>query len=245
MTRSRGSDPDRVGGRLRSRRCPSGAGPGRRRGRRPHPGEVALDVPGIQADEHDRDDPATDRQVRRQEGRADGQRVADEEVAQVVRQDAGVDRQDVVPVERRARNAKTPMPVTNIASVESMNGAPKFAPTPISCEPSAVAKTIAMIGMSVSGNAVPTAASTDPTAPSPRPSLRPIHSMPLVNSSAANRMTTRLTSRTRTSVSIDAPGGRDHAPEDGISVADGPAGSRRRPAHATSGSASIGASSAE
>ena len=41
-----------------------------------------------------------------------------------------------------------------------------------------------MIGIIVSGSAVPTAASTDPTAPSASSSLRPNHSMPLVNSSA-------------------------------------------------------------
>ena len=36
-----------------------------------------------------------------------------------------------------------------------MNGAPRIAPTPISSEASPVANTIAMIGMSVSGSAVP------------------------------------------------------------------------------------------
>ena len=41
-----------------------------------------------------------------------------------------------------------------------------------------------MIGIIVSGRAVPTAASTEPTAPSASSSLRPNHSMPLVNSSA-------------------------------------------------------------
>ena len=42
-----------------------------------------------------------------------------------------------------------------------------------------------------SGSAVPTAARTLPTAPSARFSLWPNHSMPLVKSSAATRMTTR------------------------------------------------------
>ena len=41
-----------------------------------------------------------------------------------------------------------------------------------------------MIGIIVSGRAVPTAASTEPTAPSASSSLRPNHSMPFVNSSA-------------------------------------------------------------
>ena len=49
-------------------------------------------------------------------------------------------------------------------------------------------KGVAMIGISVSGRAVPTAASTEPTAPSASSSLRPNHSMPLVNSSAPSRM---------------------------------------------------------
>ena len=70
-------------------------------------------------------------------------------------------------VARRRRKVRTPMPVTNMASVASMNGAPRIAPTPTSCEPAPVANTMAMIGMSVSGSAVPTAASTEPTAPSP------------------------------------------------------------------------------
>ena len=193
------------------------------------------------------DDPARGRQVRRQEGRPDGQRVADEEVAQVVREDAGIDGHDRARSPGARGTRRCPTPVTNMASVDSMNGAPRMAPTPTSWDPSAVANTIAMIGMSVSGRAVPTAASTDPTAPSPRPSLRPIHSMPLVKSSAANRMTTRLTSRTRTSVSHRRRLGEhgDHASEDGISAAGRPAGSRRRPSHATSGRASIGASRAE
>ena len=74
--------------------------------------------------------------------------------------------------------------MTNIASVESMNGAPRIAPTPISSDDAPLAKTIAMIGMRVSGSAVPTAASTEPTAPSARFRERPNHSIPLVNSSA-------------------------------------------------------------
>ena len=85
---------------------------------------------------------------------------------------AGVDRERG-PVERLARKASTPTPVTNIASVESMNGAPRIAPTPTSWDPLGDPKMIAMIGISVSGSAVPTAASTDPTAPSASPSRRP------------------------------------------------------------------------
>ena len=84
----------------------------------------------------------------------------------------------------------TATPVTNIASVASMNGAPRIAPTPISSECASPENRIATIGIIVSGSAVPTAASTDPTAPSARPSFRPNHSMPFVNSSAPARMMT-------------------------------------------------------
>ena len=48
-----------------------------------------------------------------------------------------------------------------------------------------------MIGIIVSGRAVPTAARTEPTAPSASSSFRPNHSMPFVNSSAPTRMTTK------------------------------------------------------
>ena len=57
-----------------------------------------------------------------------------------------------------------------------------------------------MIGIIVSGRAVPTAARTDPTAPSASSSLRPNHSMPLVNSSAPSRMMTKATTRMRMSM---------------------------------------------
>ena len=53
-----------------------------------------------------------------------------------------------------------------------------------------------MIGIIVSGSAVPTAASTEPTAPSASSSLRPNHSMPLVKSSAPSRMMRNATTRT-------------------------------------------------
>ena len=45
-----------------------------------------------------------------------------------------------------------------------------------------------MIGIIVSGRAVPTAARTEPTAPSASSSFRPNHSMPFVKSSAPSRM---------------------------------------------------------
>src|SRR3954452_6139581 len=66
---------------------------------------------------------------------------------------------------RRPRaTTRTATPVTNIASVASMNGAPRIASTPIpwdSDEPDP--ERIAMIGIIVSGSAVPTAARTEPT----------------------------------------------------------------------------------
>ncbi len=87
----------------------------------------------------------------------------------------------------RAKN-KTATATTTIASVVSMNGAPRIAPVPMS-SPALWPDTIAMIGRSVSGSAVPTAASTEPTAPSERPNPSPTHSTPLVNSSAPAKIT--------------------------------------------------------
>ena len=69
-----------------------------------------------------------------------------------------------------------------------MNGAPRIAPSPTSLECGSAEKRMATTGMTVSGRAVPTAARTDPTAPSPRPIRWPNHSMPFVNSSAPSRM---------------------------------------------------------
>ena len=68
----------------------------------------------------------------------------------------------------RARlKTTTAAPVTNMARLASMNGAPRMAPTPILWPAAPPVKTMAMIGTSVSGSAVPTAARTLPTAPSP------------------------------------------------------------------------------
>ena len=60
-------------------------------------------------------------------------------------------------------------------------------PTASDCEPAP--KTIATSGIIVSGSAVPTAARTEPTAPSASPSRWPNHSTAFVNSSAPTRMT--------------------------------------------------------
>jgi hypothetical protein len=108
-------------------------------------------------------------------------------------------------VTRRRATMITASPVTNIASVESMNGAPRIAPIPTAVE-LPPAKRMAMIGIIVSGRAVPTAARTDPTAPSATSSLRPNHSIPLVNSSAPSRMITNAAARMRKSIMV--PGRR-------------------------------------
>ncbi len=89
----------------------------------------------------------------------------------------------------------TETPQTKMARVESMKGAPRMAPMPIASPPSPPVIKIAMSGMMVSGSAVPTAARTLPTAPSPRFSFRPNHSMPLTNNSQPARITAKATMR--------------------------------------------------
>src|SRR3954449_8537980 len=101
-----------------------------------------------------------------------------------------------------------------MASVASMNGAPRIAPTPTSCDEAPDAKRIAMIGIIVSGKEVPTAARTEPTAPSASSSFRPNHSIPLVNSSAPIRITTNAPTRIRTSISAFERRGRQDAQGD-------------------------------
>jgi hypothetical protein len=72
-----------------------------------------------------------------------------------------------------------------------MNGAPRIAPSPISSPWALLPRKMAIIGMIVSGIAVPTAAKMLPVAVSASPSLRPSHSMPFVNTSQLSRMTRR------------------------------------------------------
>ena len=62
------------------------------------------------------------------------------------------------------------MPITNSATVESISGAPIIAPTPTSLWAPGTPRLItsATAGISVSGKAVPTAASRLPTAASER-----------------------------------------------------------------------------
>ena len=94
--------------------------------------------------------------------------------------------------------------ITTMASVVSMNGAPRIAPVPIS-SPLSLPERMAMSGNSVSGSAVPTAASTDPTAPSDRPKPSPIHSMPFVNSSAPARITRSDSASRAQTIPADSP----------------------------------------
>src|SRR4051812_15726639 len=119
------------------------------------------------------------------------------------------------PPARPPATASTATPVTNIASVASMKGAPRIAPTPIPCDAEDPApERMAMIGIIVSGSAVPTAARTDPTAPSASSSFRPNHSMPFVKSSAPARITTNARTSTSTSTSALEAGRRDDAEKD-------------------------------
>ena len=94
-------------------------------------------------------------------------------------------------------------------------------------------KRIATSGIIVSGSAVPTAARTLPTAPSARFSLWPNHSMPLVNSSAATRMTTQRDRAARSAGSRVETGGA--ASSRGQQASLGSAGARGRTAAAQRG----------
>src|SRR5215211_6805713 len=87
-------------------------------------------------------------------------------------------------------------PTINRARVASRNGAPRIAPIPISpvaalLEPRSKLPRIATSGIMVSGNAVPTAASTLPTAPAPRFSRSPVISTALVKRTAAPSIAAR------------------------------------------------------
>ena len=57
------------------------------------------------------------------------------------------------------------IPISGNARVDSIKGAPKIAPTPISCPAFSAKNRTAIIGRIVSGRAVPTAASTLPVKP--------------------------------------------------------------------------------
>ena len=108
---------------------------------------------------------------------------------------------------RRRRGSRAETPTTNIASVARRNGAPRIAPTPTSPAallPVNIVATMATTGIMVSGSAVPTAASTLPTAPWPRFSLSPRISTALVNSAAATTMATAESTSSTTIIVIGA-----------------------------------------
>ena len=82
-------------------------------------------------------------------------------------------------------------------SVESMSGAPRIAPTPISWLTSteSVPANRASNGTMLSGMAVPTAANSDPVTPSEIRSRSPRCSRALVKTSAATRMRASIAQR--------------------------------------------------
>ena len=98
----------------------------------------------------------------------------------------------------------TDMPIRNSDRVESMSGAPRIAPMPISWSSSArpVPAKKASSGTMLSGMAVPTAANSEPVTPSEIPSRSPRCSRALVKTSAAIRMTSSITSSSPASAII-------------------------------------------
>ena len=74
-------------------------------------------------------------------------------------------------------------PVRPYEIVASTSGPPRAAPTPMSLAAGVVPKTTATNVTTLSGSAVPKAASTVPTAFWAIPSLRPTHSTPLTKNS--------------------------------------------------------------
>src|SRR5919199_2311767 len=101
------------------------------------------------------------------------------------------------PLFLRPRKTRAATPTMNMASVARRNGAPRIAPMPISLAasaalpPSRAAPIRATTGIMVSGRAVPTAASTLPTAPWLRFIRSPSISTALVNSAAAPSIAAR------------------------------------------------------
>ena len=85
--------------------------------------------------------------------------------------------------------------MTSMASVPSTNGAPMIAPIAI-CTASSLPPPLssATTGMTDSGSAVPTAASSAPTAPWPRSSRWPSHSTAFVKPIAPPTISTKAAS---------------------------------------------------
>src|ERR1700722_9560083 len=99
---------------------------------------------------------------------------------------------------RRLRNTSAAVPITNSATVDSINGAPTIAPRPTAVWADAESRPVsnATAGMNVSGKAFPTAASRLPTAASAICNRCPAHSTPLVKSSEPTRIIAKLSART-------------------------------------------------
>ena len=95
-----------------------------------------------------------------------------------------------------------------MASVPSTNGAPMIAPIAISTDSSSPPPLIsATTGMTDSGSAVPTAASSAPTAPWPRLSRCPSHSTALVKPTAPPTISTKAASSSRATMPSLLPAG--------------------------------------
>ena len=98
--------------------------------------EVALDVPGVDPDQDDRHDPLEPDRLERQEGGADGDARRRSRSSACRGRGRPCRRASRRPSGAAAPTHRTATPVTNMASVESMNGAPRIAPTPTSCDAS-------------------------------------------------------------------------------------------------------------
>ena len=94
--------------------------------------EVGPDVDGVEAEEDDGRRRACPGPLEGHEGDGDGQTVGEQEVAHVLADDDRLDVQRGRPSCRRRESSRTATPVTNMASVASMNGAPRMAPMPTS-----------------------------------------------------------------------------------------------------------------
>ena len=94
----------------------------------------------------------------------------------------------------KPRPPTTASAIKAVDSVDSISGAPRMAPTPISSFTDALAVPLssASRGTMVSGRAVPTAANREPVTPSEIPSLSPRCSSALVKSSDAMRITSSI-----------------------------------------------------
>src|SRR5438128_2392386 len=104
-----------------------------------------------------------------------------------------------------AANAMSVCAMRSMTSVPSMNGAPRIAPTPISSPSAVFVNTIATMGMSVSGVAVPNAARMLPVAPWLSFSLTPSHSTPFVKTSAPARIRAKAPTISATSRALTPP----------------------------------------